>query len=98
MNGPQQPLTDRMNQTALEQQLAALHADSFVWAMTCCDHRRADAEDALQSAYLRVLDGSATYRGASAFRTWLFAVIRRTAAEERRRRWRIWRRNGRAVQ
>ena len=96
MHGPAASLTNRMNQTALEQQLAALHADSFAWAMTCCDHRRADAEDALQTAYLRVLNGRATYRGASSFRTWLFAVIRHAAAEERRRWWRHWRRNGHA--
>ena len=42
-----------------------------------------------------VLDGRAKFGGHSAFRTWLFGVIRRTAAQERRRRWWLGRlRNG----
>ena len=39
----------------------------------------------LQASYLKVLDGSARFAGASSFKTFLFAVIRRTAAERRRR-------------
>jgi RNA polymerase sigma-70 factor (ECF subfamily) len=76
-----------MERSALERKLEALHAQSFAWALVCCGHDRAEAEDALQSAYLRVLEGSARFGGRSAFRTWLFGVIRRTAATERRRRW-----------
>jgi RNA polymerase sigma factor (sigma-70 family) len=37
--------------------------------------------------YLTVLDGRARYDGRSTFRTWLFSVIRRTAAAERRKAW-----------
>jgi len=37
--------------------------------------------------YLTVLDGRARYDGRSSFRTWLFGVIRRTAASERRKAW-----------
>jgi RNA polymerase sigma-70 factor (ECF subfamily) len=64
-----------------------MHQASFGWALWCCDHRREEAEEVLQSAYLKVLEGSARFGGESTLRTWFFAVIRRTAAERRRRRW-----------
>ena len=41
----------------------------------------------LQTVYLKVLDGRARFDGESSAKTWLFAVIRRTAAERRRRQW-----------
>jgi len=42
------------------------------------------AEDVLQSAYLKVLEGKAVFDGRSSFKTWLFAVIRNTALAARR--------------
>ena len=39
----------------------------------------------MQTAYLRVLDGRARYRGEGEFRAFLFGVIRRVARDERRR-------------
>ena len=39
----------------------------------------------MQSAYLKVVDGRASYSGQSEFRGFLFGVIRRTALEEHRR-------------
>lgn len=41
----------------------------------------------MQSTYLKVLDGAAIFDGRSSLRTWLFGVIRRTAAEQQRRQW-----------
>jgi RNA polymerase sigma-70 factor (ECF subfamily) len=76
-----------MNAMDLRAQLAENHAASFGWAMNCCQHNRVEAEDALQNAYLKILQGRARYHGQAAFKTWLFAVIRLTAADERRRRW-----------
>ncbi len=70
----------------LRAQLEKCHARSFGWALQCCDGDRVEAEDVLQSAYLKVLDGRARFDGRSSFVTWLFAVVRRTAADERRRR------------
>lgn len=76
-----------MNERELRVQLEGLHPASFGWALRCCRGRREEAEDALQVAYLKVLDGTARFDGRSSLKTWLFTVIRRTAAEDRRRRW-----------
>ena len=82
---------DAMDRAELERQLQAFHAASFAWALACCDRDRSDAEDVLQTVYVKVLDGKARYEGRAAFRTWLFAVIRKTAAGHRRfRRLRFW--------
>jgi RNA polymerase sigma-70 factor (ECF subfamily) len=71
----------------LAQILEELHPASYGWALGCCRWDRQEAEDVLQTAYLKVLDGRARFDGRSSFKTWLFAVIRRTAAEGRRRSW-----------
>jgi len=74
-----------MSPDALELELERLHAAAFGWALACCAGDRAAAEDALQATYLKTLDQSARFDGRSSFRTWLFGVVRRTAAEQRRR-------------
>ena len=76
-----------MDDVELRRQLERAHADCFGWAMACCGRDRDDAEEVLQTVYLTVLDGRARYDGRSSFRTWLFGVIRRTAASERRKAW-----------
>lgn len=78
-----------MQRSELERGLAELHGECWGWALACCGRDRQVAEDALQSAYLRVLSGRARFAGTSTFRTWVFGVIRMTAHEElrRRRRW-----------
>jgi RNA polymerase sigma-70 factor (ECF subfamily) len=76
-----------MDRAELECELERLHAASFGWALGCCGRNRDDAEEVLQTVYLKVLDGKARFDGRSSLKTWLFAVIRRTAMAHRRTRW-----------
>ena len=71
----------------MEAALAEIHAECFGWALACCRRDRSLAEEVLQVAYVKVLDGSARFDGRSSFKTFLFGVIRRTAMEQRRARW-----------
>ena len=70
-----------MDDSELRSQLERHHADSYDWAVACCSQNRELAEGILQTAYLKILQGSARYRGEAAFKTWLYAVIRLTAAD-----------------
>ena len=74
-----------MKHDHIEIELQRLHPETFGWALACCGRNRSDAEDVMQLAYVKVLEGSAKFNGRSSFRTWLFGVVRRTAAEHRRR-------------
>jgi RNA polymerase sigma-70 factor (ECF subfamily) len=74
-----------MEQAALERCLEELHPDSFGWALACCRRDFDDAEEVLQIAYLKIVEGRARFDGRSSLKTWLFGVIRRTALE--RFRW-----------
>jgi RNA polymerase sigma-70 factor (ECF subfamily) len=76
-----------MDEAAIRAQLEAHHAASFGWAVSCCRCDAVLAEDVLQIAYLKVLQGRAKFFGQSAFKTWWFAVIRQTALDELRRLW-----------
>lgn len=71
-------------ETQLEAELEELHPASFAWSLACCSGHRQRAEEALQTAYVEVLSGRARFDGRSSLKTWLFAVIRRTAAGRRR--------------
>jgi len=64
----------------LRQELERYHSANYGWALACCAHDRARADDVLQTVYVKVLEGRARYDGRSTFKTWLFAVIRKTAA------------------
>lgn len=75
----------------LERCLETHHEQSFGWALACCNRDYDDAEEVLQMTYLKIVEGRAVFDGRSSFKTWLFAVIRRTALE--RFRWKAARRN-----
>lgn len=68
----------------LRQRLAEHHHDCFAWAKHCCQHQHELAEDILQRVYLKILEGKAVFDGRSAFRTWVFSVIKHTATDEYR--------------
>ena len=75
-----------MDIAELRAQLERHHRESYGWARNCCRDHPDDAEGVLQTVYLKILERKAVFNGRASFRTWLFAVIRKTAAEERRRR------------
>ena len=75
-----------MDRAELEREIEQLHGSSFGWALSCCGRNRDDAEEVLQDVYVKILDGKARFDGRSSLKTWLFAVIRRTAAGQARRR------------
>jgi RNA polymerase sigma-70 factor (ECF subfamily) len=74
-----------MEISELKTELEKLHHASFGWALSCCRHNHTEAEEVLQTVYLKILQGKACYRGESKLQTWLFAVIRKTALSERRK-------------
>jgi len=86
-NADSRPQRSTVRTVDWRRELERLHLMSFAWALNCCRQRREEAQDVLQEVYLRVLDGRAQFAGQSSVKTWLFAVIRRTASEHQRRRW-----------
>jgi RNA polymerase sigma factor (sigma-70 family) len=70
----------------LKARLECCHQESFGWARFCCRSDADEANNVLQAVYLKVLEKRAVFDGKASFRTWLFGVIRVTAAEMRRRR------------
>lgn len=74
-----------MEASELRTLLERHHRQSFGWALSCCRHERQRAEEVLQTVYLKILEGKACFDGTSAFKTWIFSIIRKTAADERRK-------------
>ena len=74
-----------MDIAELKAELETLHSASFGWALNCCRRDRAEAEEVLQMVYLKILEGKACFRGEASLKTWLFAVIRKTAIGEHRK-------------
>ncbi len=77
--------TPAMDPEELRSELERDHRESFGWALCCCRRDARKAEVVLQAAYLKILQNKAAFDGRAAFKTWLFAVIRRTAADALRR-------------
>ena len=75
-----------MDRCEMVRQLEKYHSGSYGWALSCCRQDREEAEEVLQTAYLKVVEGKARYGGRSTFKTWLFSVIRLTAIDARRRK------------
>jgi RNA polymerase sigma factor (sigma-70 family) len=74
-----------MDIAELKAELETLHSASFGWALNCCRRDWAEAEEVLQTVYLKILEGKACFRGEASLKTWLFAVIRKTAIGEHRK-------------
>lgn len=74
-----------MDISELKVELEKLHGSSFGWALSCCLRDHSEAEEVLQIVYLKILEGRARYLCESSLKTWLFAVIRKTAQSERRK-------------
>ena len=77
---------DQIDIAELKDELEKLHSASFGWALSCCRRDHAEAEEVLQTVYLKIFEGKARYRGEASLKTWLFAVIRKTAIGEYRKR------------
>jgi DNA-directed RNA polymerase specialized sigma24 family protein len=68
----------------IEREIEELHAASFGWALSCCGRNHQEAEEVLQDVYVKIFEGKARFDGRSTLKTWLFSVIRRTAASQMR--------------
>lgn len=65
----------------MEKVYAELHQDAYHWARQCVNYSDEQAEDVLQTVYLKILNGKARYNNRSGLKTWLYSVIRFTAAD-----------------
>jgi RNA polymerase sigma-70 factor, ECF subfamily len=70
-----------MDEKALRVELEKHHREGFLWTLNCCSQNPIAAEDVLQKVYVKILAGRARFRGSASFKTWLFALIRNTAAD-----------------
>ena len=75
-----------MNDSKLRKELEQLHQQSYGWALTCCYQNSNEAQDVLQTVYLNILVGKAKFKEFSTFKTWLLAVIKKTAVNHHRKR------------
>ncbi len=70
-----------MNNNWQEYIYTQLTRESYLWARQCCSYNDEHAKEVIQMAYLKLLEGKATYNGKANLKTWFFAVIRFTALD-----------------
>jgi RNA polymerase sigma factor (sigma-70 family) len=75
-----------MDDSELFQNIERLHPDAFGWAVHCCGQDAALAEDVLQEAYAKLIQGRVKHDGSAHCKSWWFGIVRFTAMEELRRR------------
>jgi RNA polymerase sigma factor (sigma-70 family) len=66
-----------------------LHQESYLWSLNCCHFDEEMAKDVLQTVYLKIYDGKASYNNKSTLKTWLFSVIKFTSVDFIRRKNRL---------
>jgi len=64
--------------------LRPLHEAGYQWALNCSQWQPQEAEEILQTVYLKILSRKASFKRKSSLKTWFFGVIRITAKEHYR--------------
>lgn len=77
--------------TLIERHYAFIHATAYKWT-----GNKADAEDIAQDVCVRLAAAISQFRGDSAFRTWLYALVLNTVRDQARKRARDVRRDQQA--
>lgn len=78
-------IANEPDETALGPRLEAMHEEAWRWALACCRGDRETALEGLQASYLAILEGRARFEGRSAFRSFVFGVIRMSCRATRRK-------------
>ena len=68
-------------ETDWKNNLQEIHRESYLWSLTCCDFDEDLARDVLQTVYLKIYEGKASFHNKSALKTWFFSVIRFTSID-----------------
>ena len=63
-----------------------LHHEGYMWSLSCCHYDKELAKDVLQTVYLKIYDGKASFNDESKLKTWFFSVIKFTSIDFLRKR------------